>query len=188
MRYLHTMVRVRDIDAALRFFCEGLGLEEVRRRDSDKGRFTLVFLGQPGASAADSPHIELTYNWDETEAYSTGRNFGHVAYEVEDIYRTCQQPGRPGLRHQPAAARWPHGLRALARRHLGRAAPEGRGAGACGTLGVDGEHRHLVTRAARVVPPAGSVAQAAPVSKRGCTGHDGCIRSVSCPPGSAPRC
>lgn len=90
MRYLHTMVRVRDIDAALRFFCEGLGLAEVRRRDSEKGRFTLVFLGQPGASAADSPQIELTYNWDETEPYSSGRNFGHVAYEVEDIYATCQ--------------------------------------------------------------------------------------------------
>ena len=89
MRYLHTMVRVRDIDAALRFFCQGLGLREIRRRDEERGRFTLVFLGLD--PAADSPQIELTYNWDQTEAYTAGRNFGHVAYEVEDIYAACQR-------------------------------------------------------------------------------------------------
>lgn len=89
MRYLHTMVRVRDLTAALRFFCEGLGLREVRRKDSEQGRYTLVFLGQ--TTAGDSPQIELTYNWDQTEPYSGGRNFGHVAYEVEDVYAACQR-------------------------------------------------------------------------------------------------
>jgi lactoylglutathione lyase len=90
MRYLHTMIRVRDLPAALRFFTEGLGLREVRRRDHEQGRYTLVFLGQEGG-AADSPQIELTHNWDQTEAYSGGRNFGHVAYEVSDIYAACQR-------------------------------------------------------------------------------------------------
>ncbi len=90
MRYLHTMVRVRDLPAALRFFCEGLGLQEVRRRDHEKGRFTLVFLGQVGG-ASDTPQIELTHNWDQSEAYTHGRNFGHVAYEVDDIYAACQR-------------------------------------------------------------------------------------------------
>ncbi|MEO8551618.1 MAG: VOC family protein [Kofleriaceae bacterium] len=88
MRYLHTMIRVRDLPAALRFFCEGLGLRELRRRDHDKGRFTLVFLGE---KEGDSPQLELTHNWDNTEAYSGGRNFGHVAYEVDDIYAACER-------------------------------------------------------------------------------------------------
>ena len=87
MRYLHTMVRVRDLDAALRFFCQGLGLREIRRRDNEQGRFTLVFLGMDPAS--DTPQIELTHNWDQADAYTVGRNFGHVAYEVDDIYATC---------------------------------------------------------------------------------------------------
>jgi lactoylglutathione lyase len=86
MRYLHTMVRVRDLPAALRFFCEGLGLREVRRRDHEKGRFTLVFLGEEGG-----PQIELTHNWDQSDPYTHGRNFGHVAYEVDDIYAVCQR-------------------------------------------------------------------------------------------------
>jgi len=89
MRYLHTMIRVRDLPAAIRFFCEGLGLREIRRRDSEQGRFTLVFLGEQ--ADGDSPQIELTHNWDQTEAYSGGRNFGHVAYEVADIYAACQR-------------------------------------------------------------------------------------------------
>jgi lactoylglutathione lyase len=88
MRYLHTMLRVRDLDAALAFFVEGLGLREVRRRESEKGRFTLVFLA---SGADDDPaQIELTYNWDQKEPYPTGRFFGHLAYEVDDIYATCQ--------------------------------------------------------------------------------------------------
>jgi lactoylglutathione lyase len=89
MRYLHTMVRVRDLPAALHFFCEGLGLREIRRRDSEQGRFTLVFLGEK--TEGDSPQIELTHNWDQNDPYTVGRNFGHVAYEVDDIYAACQR-------------------------------------------------------------------------------------------------
>jgi lactoylglutathione lyase len=89
MRYLHTMVRVRDLPAALRFFCDGLGLREVRRRDNEQGKFTLVYLGQ--TLEGDSPQIELTYNWGHDEPYTHGRNFGHVAYEVDDIYAACQR-------------------------------------------------------------------------------------------------
>jgi len=85
MRYLHTMIRVHDIGAALHFFCDLLGLVETRRRDSEKGRFTLVFLAtEPGA-----PELELTHNWDQSEPYGGGRNFGHVAFSVADIYATC---------------------------------------------------------------------------------------------------
>jgi lactoylglutathione lyase len=89
MRYLHTMVRVRDLHAALRFFCDGLGLQEIRRRDSEQGRYTLVFLGE--RTDTDSPQIELTHNWDQQDAYTYGRNFGHLAYEVDDIYVACQR-------------------------------------------------------------------------------------------------
>ncbi len=94
MRYLHTMVRVKDLDAALDFYCDKLGLEEVRRMESDKGRFTLVFLAAPDdvekAKADQAPVVELTYNWD-TEDYGGGRNFGHLAYQVDDIYALCQR-------------------------------------------------------------------------------------------------
>ena len=95
MRYLHTMVRVKDLDAALDFYCDKLGLKEVRRMDSDKGRFTLVFLAAPadaesGAAESQAPLVELTYNWD-TEDYGGGRNFGHLAYQVDDIYALCQR-------------------------------------------------------------------------------------------------
>ncbi len=86
MRYLHTMLRVRDLDASLKFFA-ALGLKETRRRVSEQGRFTLVFLGTDEAS--DDAEIELTHNWDEKTAYPTGRFFGHLAYEVEDIYAKC---------------------------------------------------------------------------------------------------
>ena len=101
--FLHTMIRVGDIDAAKRFFCDGLGLTEVTRYDNEAGRFTLVFLAAPadiergggvpeGASptSLNIPMVELTYNWDEKE-YSGGRNFGHLAYRVENIYETCQR-------------------------------------------------------------------------------------------------
>jgi lactoylglutathione lyase len=90
MRYLHTMVRIRDVGASLRFYCDGLGLREVRRIENDKGRFTLIFL-----AAADSPdaEIELTYNWPAdgapAEDYGSARNFGHLAFRVENIYETC---------------------------------------------------------------------------------------------------
>ena len=83
------MIRVRDLPAALHFFCEGLGLREVRRRDHEAGRFTLVFLGT--ATDLEGPQLELTHNWDHAEAYPGGRNFGHVAYEVDDIYGACQR-------------------------------------------------------------------------------------------------
>ena len=86
MRYLHTMVRVTNLDASLKFYCDGLGLREVRRMDNEKGRFTLVFLAAPGDEDAQ---VELTYNWDPEE-YGIGRAFGHLAYEVDDVYATCQ--------------------------------------------------------------------------------------------------
>lgn len=93
MRYLHTMVRVTDIDQSLDFYINKMGMKEVRRIDNDKGRFTLIFLaaGDDESAGRDSraPLLELTYNWDP-EDYSGGRNFGHLAYEVDDIYATCQ--------------------------------------------------------------------------------------------------
>ena len=89
MRYLHTMIRVRDLDAALDFFCNKLGLKETRRKTNEAGRFTLVFLST--GNPRDSGEIELTYNWDQSEPYSGGRNFGHLAYEVDDIYAACQR-------------------------------------------------------------------------------------------------
>lgn len=87
MRYLHTMIRVLDLPAALRFFCDGLGLVVRRRNDYEGGRFSLVFLGSPAGD--DRAEVELTWNWDQTEPYGGGRNFGHLAYEVEDIYAAC---------------------------------------------------------------------------------------------------
>jgi len=87
MKYLHTMVRVTDIDESLDFYCNKLGLVELRRTDSQQGRFTLVFLAAPGNEEAQ---VELTYNWDP-ETYGEGRNFGHLAYEVDDIYALCQR-------------------------------------------------------------------------------------------------
>lgn len=92
MRYLHTMVRISNIEQSLEFYCRHLGLEEARRVDNPAGRFTLIFLAAPGdkdrATAEKAPLIELTYNWDP-EAYTGGRNFGHLAFEVDDIYAVC---------------------------------------------------------------------------------------------------
>jgi len=94
MRYLHTMVRVKDLDASLDFYVNKLGLAEVSRFDNEAGRFTLVFLAAPddveAAREKRAPTVELTYNWD-TEDYQGGRNFGHLAYAVDDIYATCQR-------------------------------------------------------------------------------------------------
>jgi lactoylglutathione lyase len=87
MKYLHTMVRVSDIDASLDFYCNKLGLVELRRKESEQGRFTLIFLAAPGDEDAQ---LELTYNWDP-EDYGEGRNFGHLAYRVDDIYAACQK-------------------------------------------------------------------------------------------------
>lgn len=100
MRYLHTMVRVGDIDRSLNFYCDLLGLAEVRRIENEKGRFTLVFLAAPedleAARQDEAPCVELTYNWDP-EAYSGGRNFGHLAYEVDDIYALCARLRENGV-------------------------------------------------------------------------------------------
>lgn len=94
MEYLHTMVRVKDLDASLAFYCDQLGLVEVSRVENEAGRFTLIFLAAPGqleeAKATKKPTIELTYNWDPEE-YSGGRNFGHLAFRVDDIYQVCQK-------------------------------------------------------------------------------------------------
>ena len=86
MKYLHTMIRVRDLDATLRFFCEGLGLKETRRMENAAGKFTLVFLA---ADETPNAEVELTYNWGSDEDYGSARNFGHLAFRVENIYDTC---------------------------------------------------------------------------------------------------
>lgn len=94
MQFLHTMVRVSDLDASLHFYCDLLGLKEVRRKENDKGRFTLVFLAAPEdesrSSELQAPELELTWNWDPEE-YQGGRNFGHLAYRVDDIYALCRK-------------------------------------------------------------------------------------------------
>ena len=100
MEYLHTMVRVADLDRALAFYVGTFGLEEIRRIENEKGRFTLVFLAAPGdaarARAEKAPMVELTYNWDPEE-YAGGRNFGHLAYQVDDIYALCQRLQEAGV-------------------------------------------------------------------------------------------
>jgi lactoylglutathione lyase len=95
MRYLHTMLRVRDLDAALDFFVNKLGLSEQRRTEHEAGRFTLVFLGS--GAEGDGAQVELTYNWDQKDPYSTGRFFGHLAYQVDDIYATCTRLREAGV-------------------------------------------------------------------------------------------
>lgn len=87
MKYLHTMVRVTDVDASLKFYCDALGLVELRRYDNEQGRFTLIFLAAPGDEDAQ---VELTWNWDPSD-YDEGRNFGHLAYQVDDIYAFCRK-------------------------------------------------------------------------------------------------
>ena len=106
MRYLHTMLRVRNLDAALDFYCQKLGLQEVRRRVDEKGRYTLVFLAAPEderlvadnkrAKQREAPTVELTYNWD-SEDYGEARHFGHLAYEVDDIYAVCERLLQAGI-------------------------------------------------------------------------------------------
>lgn len=100
MRYLHTMVRVRDLDQSLDFYCNKLGLKEIRRMDNPGGRFTLVFLAAPGdegrATSEKAPLLELTYNWDP-EDYGSARNFGHLAFVVDDIYATCARLQAAGV-------------------------------------------------------------------------------------------
>ncbi len=93
MKYLHTMVRVTDLAASLRFYCDALGLEELSRKDYPQGRFTLVFLAAPGDESAQ---VELTHNWDP-QPYTGGRNFGHLAYAVDDLYATCRRLQEHGV-------------------------------------------------------------------------------------------
>tara|TARA_R110001592_G_scaffold7032_3_gene39493 strand:- start:30561 stop:31001 length:441 start_codon:yes stop_codon:yes gene_type:complete len=105
MEYLHTMVRVSDLDTSLNFYCSKLGLVEISRTESEKGRYTLIFLAAPGdekrAKEVSSPLLELTYNWDR-ETYTGGRNFGHLAFSVENIYKTCQTLLNKGVTiHRP---------------------------------------------------------------------------------------
>jgi lactoylglutathione lyase len=105
MRYLHTMLRVRNLDAALDFYCNKLGLKEVRRRVDEKNKFTLVFLAAPaddglvanGPANRQAPLVELTYNWESTEDYGDARYFGHLAYEVDDIYALCDKLMKAGV-------------------------------------------------------------------------------------------
>ena len=103
MRYLHTMLRVRNLDAALKFYCDALGLKETSRKENEKGRFTLVFLATPEdeglvkqSPGRGAPLVELTWNWDE-ETYGEDRFFGHLAYEVDDIYATCERLSKLGI-------------------------------------------------------------------------------------------
>ena len=151
MRYLHTMLRVRNLDAALDFYCNKLGLKEVRRRVDEKNRYTLVFLAAPddgelvgkGPDGRGAPPVELTYNWD-SEDYGEARYFGHLAYEVDDIYALCDQADEGGRHHQPPAARRHDGVRALARPAFHRAPAEGRAAAAEGAVDLDAQYRALV--------------------------------------------
>ena len=146
MEYLHTMIRVTDLKATIAFF-ELMGFAETRRIDNEKARYTLVFLAAPDdvepAKASRKPTVELTYNWDP-EDYKGGRNFGHLAYAVDDIYATLRQAPEGRGDHQSSAARRPHGLHSHARRHLDRAHPEGRAEGSGGAVGVCGEHWRVV--------------------------------------------
>lgn len=101
MRFLHTMVRVKDIDESLKFYCDILGMVETRRKENEKGRFTLVFLAAPKDEAMakenNAPELELTYNWDGNEEYETARAWGHLAYKVDNIYETCQKLADAGV-------------------------------------------------------------------------------------------
>jgi lactoylglutathione lyase len=99
MKYLHSMVRVRDLDASLQFYCEGLGLREVRRKEVPEGKYTLVFLAAPESPDAE---LELTWNWGSQEDYGVARNFGHLAFRVDDIYATCARLQAMGcIIHRP---------------------------------------------------------------------------------------
>ncbi len=150
MRYLHTMVRVTDVEKSLDFYCNKLGLEEARRMDNEQGRYTLIFLRAPGDRAASdaghAPELELTFNWDPEE-YTGGRNFGHLAYKVDNIYDTCQRLmdggvtiNRPPRDGHMAFVRSPDGI-SIEILQEGDALPQ------AGTLGVDAEYRKLVERA-----------------------------------------
>ena len=142
MKYLHTMVRISDVEKSLHFYRDLLGLKEVRRSENEKGRYTLIFLAAPGQE--ETP-VELTYNWDP-EVYTGGRNFGHLAYEVDDIYAFCERLmkagvtiNRPPRDGRMAFVRSPDNISI-------EILPEGRRPAAAGAVDVDAEHRRLVGR------------------------------------------
>ncbi len=101
MKFLHTMVRVRDLTLSLDFYCNGLGLVEIKRKESEQGRFTLIFLAAPSdtesAAQSNAPLLELTYNWDGEEEFSESRKFGHLAYEIDNIYQFCEDLQKKGI-------------------------------------------------------------------------------------------
>lgn len=150
MKYLHTMVRARDLDETLDFYCNKLGLVEVNRHDSEGGRFTLVFLAAPddaeAARSGQSPLLEITWNWDP-EQYEAGRNFGHLAYRVSDIYATCERLASHGVTINRPPRGWSYGLYTLPGRHLHRVVAGRRSPAAQRTLAVDGKYRQLVAAA-----------------------------------------
>ena len=164
MRYLHTMLRVRNLDQALDFYCNKLGLKEARRRVDEKNRYTLVFLAAPEdeklveeskRNGRDAPLVELTYNWD-TEDYGEARYFGHLAYEVDDIYATCEKLMKAGVTiNRPPR----DGNMAFVRspdKHSIELLQKGAAAAAEGAVGLDAEHREVV-RPSRFVAPAASL-------------------------------
>ena len=147
MRYLHTMVRVTDVEKSLDFYCNKLGMREVRRTESEAGRFTLIFLAAPEdagrATAEKAPLLELTYNWDP-EVYGEGRNFGHLAFEVDDIYGTCDRLmkagvtiNRPPRDGRMAFIRSPDNV-SIELLQKGESAAQGR------AVGFDAQHRQMV--------------------------------------------
>jgi len=134
MRYLHTMIRIRNVEESLDFWCNKMGLKETRRVDNEQGRFTLIFLAggkdESRAKQDNSPELELTYNWEPEDDLGNSRNFGHLAYKVDDIYATCQQLMDAGV--------------TINRPHLNRAFTGRRRTSPCRTLVVYGKHRQLV--------------------------------------------
>ena len=159
MRYLHTMLRVRNLDQALDFYCNKLGLKEARRRVDEKNRYTLVFLAAPEdegrveeskRGGRDAPLVELTYNWD-SEDYGDARHFGHLAYEVDDIYALCERLMKAGVTiNRPPR----DGVMAFVRspdKHSIELLAEGRAAAAEGAVGVDAEYREVVRAALRLL-------------------------------------
>ena len=111
MKYLHTMVRVLDLEASLDFYCKHLGLVELKRYENEQARFSLIFLAAPGDETAQ---VELTYNWDQYEPYSHGSGFGHLAVGVPDIYATCEELGKEGVTISRAPGPMKHGTTVIA--------------------------------------------------------------------------
>jgi len=151
MKYLHTMVRISDVDKSLDFYCNKLGLKEVRRMENSQGRFTLYYLAAPGDEDAQ---VELTHNWDP-EVYGEGRNFGHLAFEVDDIYATCERLMKNGVTiNRPPRDGYMAFIRS--RQYLYRVVTKGKTEAEAGALGLHAELRQVVGAGRDVVPPRGS--------------------------------